>query len=60
MMTPLCVGAVARLVLIENTGDVDGGEPRIAILPPGPWAVPIAYPSMAAALAALRRLELGQ
>jgi hypothetical protein len=59
-MAPLCVGAVARLVLIENTGDVDGGEPRIAILPPGPRAVPVAYATMAAALAALRNEEAGQ
>jgi hypothetical protein len=59
MMAPLYVGAVARLVLLENTRDIDG-EPRIAILPPGPRAVPIAFPTMAAALAALRNVEAGQ
>ena len=59
MTAPLCVGAVARLVLLENTRDVDG-ELRVAILPPDPRAVPIAFPNMAAALDALRSLELGQ
>jgi hypothetical protein len=58
-MAPPCVGAVARLVLLENTRDIDG-EPRVAILPPGPRAVPIAFSTMAAALAALRNLEAGQ
>jgi hypothetical protein len=56
---PFHVGAVARLVLLENTRNIDG-ELRIAILPPGPRAVPIAFPNMAAALDALRSLELGQ
>jgi hypothetical protein len=59
MMAPLYVGAVARLVLLENTRDIDG-ELRIAILPPGPRAVPIAFPTMAAALAALRNVEMDQ
>jgi hypothetical protein len=59
MMAPLYVGAVARLVLLENTRDIDG-EPRIAVLQPGPRAVPVAFPTMAAALAALRNLEPGQ
>lgn len=59
MTAPLCVGAVARLVLLENTRDVDG-ELRVAILLPGPRAVPIAFSTMAAALVALRNLEPGQ
>ena len=58
-MAPVYVGAVPRLVLLENAGDIDG-EPRIAILPPGPRAVPIAFPTMAAALDALRNLEPGR
>ena len=57
MTAPLCAGAVARLVLLVNAGD---DEPRIAILPPGPRAVPIAYPTVSAALAALRNEEAGQ
>jgi hypothetical protein len=57
MMAPLCVGAAARLVLLVNAGD---DEPRIAILPPGPRAVPVAYPTMSAALAALRNKETNQ
>ena len=56
-MPPFHAGAAARLVLLENAGD---DEPRIAILPPGPRAVPIAFSTMAAALAALRNLEPGQ
>jgi hypothetical protein len=56
-MAPLCVGAAARLVLLVNSGD---GEPRIAILPPGPRAVPVAFRTMSAALAALRNEEAGQ
>ena len=56
-MAPLCVGAAARLVLLVNAGD---DEPRIAILPSGPRAVPVAYPTMSAALAALRDEEAGQ
>jgi hypothetical protein len=59
MMARLQVGTVARLVLLENTCDLDG-ELRVAILPPGPRAVPIAFPTMAAALAALRNVEAGQ
>jgi hypothetical protein len=59
MMAPFHVGAVPRLVLLENTRDIDG-ELRIAILPPGPRAVPIAFPTMAAALAALRNVEMDQ
>ena len=59
MMAPFHVGAVARLVLLENTRDVDG-ELRVAILPPGPRAVPVAYPTMSAALAALRNKETNQ
>ena len=59
MITSFRAGAVARLVLLENTRDTDG-EPRIAILPPGPRAVPVAFPTMAAALTALRNLEAGQ
>jgi hypothetical protein len=59
MMPPLTIGATARLVLLQNTRDVDG-EPLIAVLPPGPRAVPIAFRTMAAALAALRNEEAGQ
>jgi hypothetical protein len=59
MMAPFHVGAVPRLVLLENTRDLDG-ELRIAILPPGPRAVPVAFPTMSAALAALRNEEAGQ
>jgi hypothetical protein len=59
MMAPVYVGAVPRLVLLENTRDVDS-ELRVAILPPGPRAVPIAFRTMAAALAALRNEEAGQ
>jgi hypothetical protein len=59
MMVRVPVGTVPRLVLLENTRDVDG-ELRIAILPPGPRAVPIAFPTMAAALAALRNVEMDQ
>jgi hypothetical protein len=58
-MAPPCVGAVARLVLLQNTRDVDG-ELRVANLPPGPRAVPVAFPTMAAALAALRDKEASQ
>ena len=58
-MAPVHVGAVARLVLLESARDVDG-ELRVAILPPGPRAVPVAYATMAAALAALRNEEAGQ
>jgi hypothetical protein len=58
-MAPVHVGAVARLVLLENARDVDG-ELRVAILPPGPRAVPIAFRTMSAALAALRNEEAGQ
>ena len=56
-MAPLCVGAAARLVLLVNAGD---DEPRVAILPAGPRAVPVAYPTMSAALAALRNVEAGR
>lgn len=44
-----------RLVLLPNCYDTEG-EPRIAVLPAGARAVPVAYPSIAAALAALRVL----
>ena len=56
-MARVSVGVVARLVLLVNAGD---DEPRIAILPPGPRAVPVAYATMAAALAALRNEEAGR
>lgn len=59
MTPPFHASAVARLILLENTRDIDG-ELRVAILPPGPRAVPIAFPTMAAALAALRNGEPGQ
>jgi hypothetical protein len=58
-MGRLQVGGVARLVLLETARDTDG-ELRVAILPPGPRAVPVAFPTMAAALAALRIEEAGQ
>ncbi|WP_160299927.1 hypothetical protein [Belnapia sp. F-4-1] len=45
----------ARLVLMESLRD-ELGEPRIAILPPGPRAVPVAFTSMSEALAAIRNL----
>ncbi|MBL6079700.1 hypothetical protein JMJ56_16905 [Belnapia sp. T18] len=45
----------ARLILLETLCGTDG-EARIAILPPGPRAVPIAFTSMEEALAALRNL----
>lgn len=45
-----------RLILLSAARDADG-EVRIAILPPGPWAVPEVFASVAAALAALRGLE---
>jgi hypothetical protein len=57
MMARLQVGGAARLVLLVNAAD---DELRVAILPPGPRAVPIAFPTMAAALAALRIEEAGQ
>ena len=57
MMARISVGAAARLVLLVNAGD---DEPRVAILPPGPRAVPVAYPTMSAALAALRNKETNQ
>jgi hypothetical protein len=59
MMAAFREGAVARLVLLANARDIDG-ELRVAILPPGPRAVPIAFPTMAAALAALCNKEAGQ
>ena len=43
----------ARLILLEQLRGVDG-EPRVAILPSGPRAVPVAFTSMEEALAALR------
>ncbi len=46
---------VARLVLLENLCGTNG-EPRVAILPPGPCAVPVAFSTMTEALAALRDL----
>ncbi len=48
-----------RLVLLATARDANG-EPRIAILPPGPRAVPKVYPSVAAAVAALRAPEASQ
>jgi hypothetical protein len=45
----------ARLILLETLCTMDG-EARVAILPPGPRAVPIAFNSMEQALAALRNL----
>jgi hypothetical protein len=57
MMARVSVGAAARLVLLVNAGD---DEPRVAILPPGPRAVPVAYPTMSAALDALRDEEAGR
>lgn len=56
-MPPLCVRGAARLVLLVNAGD---DEPRIAVLPPGPRAVPVAYATMSAVLAALRNEEAGR
>ena len=54
-MSPASAGSAARLVLLENARDLDGA-PRVAVLPPGPRAVPIAFTTMKEALAALRDL----
>lgn len=45
-----------RLVLLAANHGPDGVQ-RVALLPPGARAVPTAYTSVAAALAALRSLE---
>lgn len=51
--------SAARLVLLDNARDADG-EPRVALMPPGPRGVPIAFPTIADALAALRQQEAAQ
>ncbi|WP_431268679.1 hypothetical protein [Dankookia sp. P2] len=56
MAPPPGAGASARLVLLPTACDLDG-EMRVAVLPAGPRAVPIVYADMAAALAALHRME---
>ena len=56
MAPPLGASATARLVLLHTARDLDG-EMRVAVLPAGPRAVPIVYADMAAALAALHRME---
>jgi hypothetical protein len=56
MAMPICASATPRLVLLHTARDLDG-EMRVAVLPPGPRSVPIVYADMAAALAALHRME---
>jgi hypothetical protein len=56
MALPIGVSATARLVLLHTARDLDG-EMRVAVLPAGPRAVPVVYADMAAALAALHRME---
>ncbi len=47
-----------RLVLLAARDA--NGEARVALLPPGPRATPKVYASVAAAVAAIRRMEASQ
>ncbi|MCB4820752.1 hypothetical protein [Roseicella aerolata] len=53
----LRTGPLPRLVLLPDCCDANG-EPRAGLMIPG-HRLPIAFPSMAAAVAELRRMEAG-
>ncbi len=57
-MTDIALKPSPKLVLLPAV-DADG-EFRIGILPAGARAVPVAFASVAAAVAAIRRMEASQ